>query len=55
MLEFHIKTPYDKFAKIHAKGYGHMTKMATMPTYGINHSKSSTLKPKGQLHIGFDM
>ena len=33
-LKFHVKTSYDKLAKIYAKYFGHMTKMATMPIYG---------------------
>ena len=38
-LKFHVKTPYDKLAKIYAKYFGHMTKMAATPTYGKNHLK----------------
>ena len=38
-LEFHVKTPYDKLAKIYAKYFGHMTKMATTPIYGKKHLK----------------
>ena len=33
-IQFHVKTPYDKLAKIHTKLLGHMAKMATMPIYG---------------------
>ena len=33
-LKFHVKTPYDKFAKIYTKSYGHMTKVAAMPIHG---------------------
>ena len=33
-LKFHIKTPYDRLAKIYTKCTGHITKMATMPIYG---------------------
>ena len=33
-LKFHVKTPYDKLAKIFTKLFGHMTKMATTPIYG---------------------
>ena len=33
-LKIHVKTPYDKLAKIYAKYFGHMTKMATMLIYG---------------------
>ena len=35
-LKFYVKTPYDKTAKIYAKYFGHMTKMAAMPIYGKN-------------------
>ena len=31
-----MKTPYDRLAKIYTKCTGHMTKMATTPTYGKN-------------------
>ena len=33
-LKFHLKTPYDKLFKMHAKYFGHMTKMAATPIYG---------------------
>ena len=29
-----MKTPYDKLAKIYAKYFGHMIKIAAMPIYG---------------------
>ena len=35
-LKFHMKTPYDRLAKIYTKCIGHMYKMATMPIYGKN-------------------
>ena len=35
-LEFHMKTPYNKLAKIYANCFGHMTKKAAMPIYGKN-------------------
>ena len=35
-LKFHMKTPYDRLAKIYAKCTGHMTKMAATPIYGKN-------------------
>ena len=35
-LKFHMKTPYDRLAKIYASCTGHMTKMATTPIYGKN-------------------
>ena len=46
-IKFHMTTPYDRLAKIYTNCYGHMTKMATMPTYGKNSLKSSSLEPKG--------
>ena len=33
-LNFHMKTPYDRLAKIYTSCTGHMTKMATTPIYG---------------------
>ena len=33
-LKFHMKTPYNKLAKIYTNCYGHLTKMADMPIYG---------------------
>ena len=35
-LKFHVKTPYDRLAKIYTNCTGHMTKLATMPIYGKN-------------------
>ena len=35
-LKFHVKTPYDKSAKIYTRKFGHMTKMASTPIYGKN-------------------
>ena len=35
-LKFHMKTPYDRLAKIYTNCSGHMTKMATMPIYSKN-------------------
>ena len=35
-LKFHMKTPYDRLAKIYTKSTGLMTKMATTPIYGKN-------------------
>ena len=32
-LKFHMKTPYDRLAKICTNCTGHMTKMAAMPLY----------------------
>ena len=47
-LKFHVKTPYDKSAKVYTKYIGHMTKMAATPIYGKNLLKiffSRTRKP----------
>ena len=33
-LKFHMKTPYDRLAKIYTNWTGHMSKMATTPIYG---------------------
>ena len=35
-LKFHMKTPYNKLAKIYANWFGHMTKLFNMPIYGKN-------------------
>ena len=40
-LKFHMKTPYDKFAKIYTNWCRHMYKMANIPIYGKNPLKSS--------------
>ena len=47
-LKFHVKTPYDKLAKISSKYFCHMTKMAATPIYGKNPLKSSSPEPEGQ-------
>ena len=47
-LKFHVKTHYDKLAKIYAKYFGHRTKMAATPIYGKNPFKiffSRTRRP----------
>ena len=47
-LKFHVKTAYDNLAKIYAKYFSHMTKMAPTPVYGKNLLKiffSRTRKP----------
>ena len=36
-LNFYMKTPYNKLAKINTKCSGHMTKMVDIPIYGKNH------------------
>ena len=35
-FKFHLKTPYDKLAKINAKCFCHMNKMAATPIYFKN-------------------
>ena len=47
VLKFHVKTPYDKIAKIYSKHLGQMTKMAATPIYGKNPLKifSRTRRP----------
>ena len=47
-LKFHMKTPNDKLAKMYAKHFGHITKMAATPIYGKNPLKiffSGTRRP----------
>ena len=44
--KFHVKPPWDGITKICSNGPGHMTNMATMPIYGKNLKKSSSLKNK---------
>ena len=39
-LKFHVKTPYDKLAKIYTKHFDHMTNMAAMPIYGKKNFKN---------------
>ena len=36
----HVKTPYDKLAKIYTKYFGHITKMAATSIYGKNPLKA---------------
>ena len=43
-----MKTPYDNFAKIYTKFFGHMTKMADTPIYGKKLLKISSPEPEGQ-------
>ena len=44
-LKFHMKTPYNKLAKIYANCFGNM--MADMPIYGKNSLKSSSPESEG--------
>ena len=50
-----MKTPYDKIAKIYAKYFGHMTKMAATPIYGKNLLKSSSPEPEGSMTLELSM
>ena len=43
-LKFYVKTPYDKLAKLHAKYFGHMTKMTATPIYGKKTFKNLLLQ-----------
>ena len=43
-LKFHVKTPYDKLAKIYTKHFGHMTKIAAIPIYGKKNFKNLLLQ-----------
>ena len=47
-LKFHMKTPYDRLAKIFTNCTGHMIKMVTTPIYGkkpLNVFFSGTKRP----------
>ena len=46
--KFYVEPPWDGGTKVWSNGLGHMTKMATMPIYGKNLKKSSSLEPKGR-------
>ena len=47
-LKFHMRTPYDRLAKIYTNCTGHMTKMATTPIYGKTLYMFSSLEAEGQ-------
>ena len=53
-LKFQLKTSYDKLAKIYAKYFGHMTKMATTPIYGKNHLKIFFSRTRRMMTLGLD-
>ena len=40
--KFHVEHPCEGGKKVYINGLGYMTKMATMPIYGINLQKSSS-------------
>ena len=43
--KFYVKHLYNGGINVYINNQGHMTKMATMPIYGKNPSKSSSLEP----------
>ena len=51
-LNFYMKTPYDKLAKLYTKCSGHMTKMADMPIYGKTPFKNLLLKNQKAHDLG---
>ena len=53
-LKFHMKTPYNKLAKISANYFGHMTKMADKPIYGKNPLKIFS-RTRTLMTLGFGM
>ena len=54
-LKFHIKTPYNKLAKIYANWFGHMTKMANMPIYGKNPLKTFFSRTRRVMTLGLGL
>ena len=54
-LKFHVKTTYDKLAKIFVKYFGHMTKMAAMPIYGKNPLKVFFSRTRRLMTLGLGM
>ena len=46
-VKFHMERPWDRGTKVCSNGPGHMTKMAALPIYGKNLTKSSSSEPKG--------
>ena len=47
-----MKAPYDMLAKIYAKYFGHMTKMAAMPIYGKKPFKNLLLQNREADDLG---
>ena len=45
IIKLHIEHPLDGGTKVCINGQGHMTKMATIPIYGKNFYKPSSLEP----------
>ena len=54
-LKFHVKTSYDKLAKIYIKYFGHMTKMAATPIYGKDPLKVFFSRTKRLMTLGLGM
>ena len=54
-LKFHMKTPYDKLAKIYTNCSGNMTKMADMPIYGKNTLKIFYSRTRKPMTLGLGM
>ena len=54
-LKFHMKTPYDRLAKIYTKCTGHMTKMAITPIYGKNPLNVFFSETKRPMTLGLGM
>ena len=51
-LKFHVKTPFDKLAKMYEKYFGHMTKMTATPIYGKKTFKNLLLKNQTACDVG---
>ena len=54
-LKFHMKTPYDRLAKIYTNCTDHMTKMATTPIFGKNLLNVFFTGTKRPMALGFGM
>ena len=54
-LKFHVKTLYDKLAKIYAKYFGHLTKTAATPIYGKKHLKIFFSRTRRLMTLGLGM
>ena len=54
-LKYHVKTPYDKLAKIYTKHFGHMTKMAATPIYGKKPLKIFFSRTRRLMTLGHGM
>ena len=44
-VKFHVEPPWDEGTKVCSNRSGHMTNMASMPIYGKNFKKYSSLEP----------